>query len=94
MANTKTLAIKARLANSLRKYVYQNIHRKPNPPQSIKAGIFDMWLLEIWEMHSELNAYKAKRKEKARIHAERMKRGWKPKKKVSLEEYKKNLETT
>jgi hypothetical protein len=44
------------------------------------------------DMHSELNAYKAKRKYKRQIQEERIKRGYKPKKKTSLADYKKNLE--
>jgi hypothetical protein len=51
--------------------------------------MFDEWLLDIWKMHTELNAYKAKRKKKAAIQFERTKRGYKAKKKTPLKDFQK-----
>ncbi len=33
----------------------------------MKIALFDDWLLDIWAMHNELNAYKQKRKDKAAL---------------------------
>lgn len=67
--------------------MYQNVKDKQALSQQMKIAMFDQWLLDIWEMHLELNAYKHKRKEKARIHKERVARGYTFKKKTSLKEY-------
>lgn len=85
---TQTLAIKARLANKVRTLLY----KKP-------IDISDKEKLELFQqiydlnrdVHWELVDYKRKRRRKARIQAERLARGYKPKKKTTLEEYKKNL---
>lgn len=90
MTQLKTLAMKAKLANHIRKTFYKRTW------ESLKTGERDQILLEIFslnsQMHSELNAYKAKRKAKKVVQIEREIRGYKRKKKTSLENYKKNLE--
>lgn len=91
MANTKTLAIKARLANHIRKTLY-NKKRLEQFSVSEKEEFFnDVWAKYL-DMHSELNDYKAKRKAKKAVQIQREKRGYRPKKKTSLAHYKKYLE--
>jgi len=70
--NKTTLAIKARLANKLRTQVYQHTKGKHAIPQSMKITLFDEWILDIWAMHIELNNYKDKRKEKAKLLKQRL----------------------
>lgn len=82
---TKTTAIKARIANHIRKTLYKK--HLPNISDKEKLQIFDEIFGINLQMHWELNAYKAKRKVKAAIHAERVKRGYKPKKKTSFSEH-------
>lgn len=69
-ANTTTLAIKARMANYIRKSLYGR-ERIENFSEQEKneflKSIFNMYL----EMHNELNAYKQKRKDKAALLAKR-----------------------
>jgi len=65
--NTKTLAIKARLANKIRQQIYQYVSGKQALSESMKIVMFDNWLLEAWAMHTELNDYKRKRKDKAEL---------------------------
>ena len=82
----KTLAIKARLANHIRKTFYK---RKW---EDLKTGERDQILKEIFDlnhaMHWELNSYKDKRRKKATIHKARVERGYNFKKKTSLKKYK------
>lgn len=82
---SQTLAIKARIANHIRKTLYK---RKW---EELKTGERDQILLEIFslnlQVHWELNAYKAKRKAKAKIQKEREARGYKTKRKTSLKNY-------
>lgn len=86
MANIKTLAIKATLANHIRKTLY-NKKRLEQFSQEEKVAFFnDVWARYL-DMHAELNAYKQKRKDKRHIHEERVKRGYNFKKKTSLKKY-------
>lgn len=88
MANTKTLAIKARLANHIRKTLY-NKKNLEQFNQAEKVDFFnDVWAKYL-DMHSELNDYKAKRKAKAEIQRLRKERGYKAKKKSPNPNFKK-----
>ena len=62
-SNTTTLAIKARLANHIRKTLYKK-HLKEISDQD-KISMFDQIFGLNLGMHWELNAYKSKRKDKA-----------------------------
>lgn len=86
----KTLAMKARLANYIRKTLYK---RKLDAiPDVDKIEIFDQIHSLNLLMHWELRDYKAKRKTKAKIQKLREARGYKPKKKTSKAEYEKTLQ--
>lgn len=65
MSNTKTLAIKARLANHIRKTLYKK--HLPVLSEAEKLAIFDQIFGLNLQMHWELNAYKQKRKDKAEL---------------------------
>ncbi len=85
---TKTLAIKARLANKVRTLLY----KKPiDISDKEKISLFEQIYNINRDVHWELVDYKRKRKKKARIQAERVARGYKSKKKTTLEDYKKSL---
>src|SRR5688572_30470006 len=86
MANINTLAIKARMANYIRKTLYSKDKAKEFTDDDAAKFIAEIYSRYL-EMHSELNDYKAKRKHKAKIKAEREKRGYKPKKKTSKMDY-------
>jgi hypothetical protein len=84
MTQTKTMAMKARVANFIRKALY----KKPiDISEKEKLILFEQIYNLNRDMHWELLAYKAKRKEKARIQKLRSERGYKPKKKTSLSEH-------
>lgn len=86
----KTLAMKARLANYIRKTLYK---RKVDAiPDIDKVEIFNQIHALNLLMHWELMDYKSKRKAKARINKLRKERGWKPKHKVSKADYEKTLQ--
>jgi len=68
----KTLAIKARVANHLRKTLYKQ--KIENISNEQKVQYFDEWFKINHEMHWELNAYKDKRKAKRKVEEERKKR--------------------
>ena len=91
MIQLKTMAMKARVANFIRKELYKA--RLDQISKERKIELFDQIFQMNHAMHYELLAYKNKRKEKAYIHAERIKRGKLPKKKVSLEQHKINLDS-
>jgi hypothetical protein len=81
----KTMAIKARVYNKIRKALYKQGLEKFTSEN--KVTFFDELFKENQEAHNELNNLKRKRKDKAFVQAERVKRGYKPKRKTSLEEY-------
>lgn len=91
----KTMAMKAKLANSLRKRFHdvsvktRGFYKitKDTIPNVDKIIMFDKIWDEVYEMHRELRSYKLKRKEKKHIHEARVKRGYNFRKKVSKEEY-------
>lgn len=85
----KTLGIKARVYNQIRTKLYKK--RLESFSTAEKAEFFDIIFNLNHEAHWELNAYKSKRKDKAKLHADRVARGYKFKKKTSLEDYKKSL---
>lgn len=68
-ANTTTLAMKAKLANHIRKTLYKK--HLPTLSEKEKLQIFDQIFGLNLQMHSELNAYKSKRKEKAALRKKR-----------------------
>lgn len=68
--NKTTLAIKARLANKLRKYFYKAQLEKFT--QEAKIDLFNQLFQDVSIMHWELNDYKAKRKEKAELKKKRL----------------------
>lgn len=70
MANIKTLAIKARLANHIRKTLYKT--RLEQISQTEKVRLFEEIFGLNSSMHSELNDYKAKRKAKIELHKKRL----------------------
>jgi hypothetical protein len=86
MANTSTLSIKAKLANHIRKTLYAK-KRLEQFSQDEKTAFFNEVYGMYLEMHSELNAYKSKRKYKKQIHEARVKRGYNFKKKTPLKKY-------
>lgn len=67
--NKTTLAIKARLANKLRKYFYKSQLEKFT--QEAKIDLFNQLFQDVSTMHWELNDYKAKRKEKSALKKKR-----------------------
>lgn len=81
----KTLAMKARLANKIRKHFYKAQLEKFTTEQKVE------FFNEIFEqnslMHWELINYKQKRRDKKDIHQARLDRGYKFKKKTSLKQY-------
>ncbi len=97
----KTMAIKARVANSLRKEFHDlqvsktfrgiSKREKENIKDDKKIEIFDKIWDEVVDMHTELCKFKVKRREKRKVEEERIKRGVKSKKKTSKEEYLKRI---
>lgn len=88
--NTKTLAMKARVYNKIRKDFYKK--RLESFSVSDKVKYFDELFSINLATHWELKSYARQRKEQARI-----KRGRKPRKKTSKEEWenmKKDLESS
>jgi hypothetical protein len=61
----KTLAIKARVYNHIRKTLYKK--RLENITEKEKIEFFDLLFSMNQEAHYELNAYKRKRQDKAEI---------------------------
>ena len=82
----KTMAIKARVANHLRKSIYKKNYEDLSLPEreSLFKELFEMGK----EMHKELSAYKQKRKDKKVIQDARVARGYKPKQKTSKQQWK------
>lgn len=68
-ANTTTLAMKAKVANYIRKTLYKKHLQTLSDKE--KIAIFDQIFGLNLQMHSELNAYKNKRKEKAALRKKR-----------------------
>lgn len=68
--NTKTMAIKARLANHIRKTLYKK--HLLSLSDSEKIAMMDQIFGLNLEMHWELNAYKQKRKDKAELLKKRL----------------------
>lgn len=85
----KTLAMKARVYNKIRTFLYKQHLDKI--PQKTKIEFFDEIFKMNHETHWELIAYKKKRKRKAKLHAERVARGYNFKKKTSKAEYEKMI---
>lgn len=88
MTQNKTMAIKARLANQIRTMLY----KKYPISDAQKLEFFNQIFILNSEMHRELNNYKSNKKRKAEVQKLRLARGWKPRKKMPLEKYKKDLE--
>lgn len=65
MSNIKTMAMKAKLANYIRKTLYKKHLTALSGAD--KVAIFDQIFGLNLQMHSELNAYKRKRKDKAEL---------------------------
>lgn len=86
MSGVKTMAIKARLSNLLRKTFYKRTETDFTAEE--KLTLFDAILSETQEMHFELNMYKSKRKSKRFVEQQRALRGFKPKNKTTLEQWK------
>lgn len=84
----KTLAMKARLANKIRKTLYKR--KLDQISDNEKVAIFNDIYAENHLMHWELISYKQKRKKKKAIYDERVKRGYKFKKKTTKEEFEKS----
>ena len=61
----KTLAIKARVYNQIRTDLYDK--KLVQIKEEDKVKFFDKWFQLNYDAHWELNNYKKKRKEKARI---------------------------
>lgn len=92
----KTLSIKARVYNQIRKDLYKKtnediIYNKLRGLEFItdeqKIELFNKWFDLNKEAHNELNEYKKKRKYKKTIQEDRIKRGVTPKVKMSKEQY-------
>ncbi len=83
--------MKARVYNQIRTKLYKKRIEdfSPEDKQKMFDEIFGMNLQTHWE----LNHYKQKRKDKAQLYAERVKRGYKFKKKVKKEDYLSSLKT-
>lgn len=81
----KTLAMKARVANFIRKELFKE--KLENISKDEKIAFFDKVFEMNDLMHRELRAYKWKRQWKAHIEAERIKRGCIPKKRTTKQEY-------
>lgn len=65
MSNIKTMAMKAKLANYIRTTLYKK--HLSNLSDKDKIAIFDQIFGLNLQMHWELNAYKQKRKDKAKL---------------------------
>lgn len=81
----KTMGIKARVYNQIRKDLYKLRLENITPQQ--KHLFFDQWFSLNQAAHNELNDYKAKRKAKAIINSLRIANGKLPKKKITKQEY-------
>ena len=73
----KTMAMKAKVANYIRKSLYKK--RLEQISSTDKITIFDTIFQMNHEMHYELKAYKQKRETKAERDRLRIERGWKAK---------------
>jgi len=80
-----TLSMKARVYNKIRTTLYKKQIDKISQEEKIK--MFDEIFGLNLQTHWELINYKQKRKDKASLYAERVKRGYKSKKKVKKEDY-------
>lgn len=90
--NTKTLAMKARLANKLRCAFYKkNLEDVLTMSPEAKDTFLEELFNDVRAMHIELNNYKDKRKYRAAVEKERAARGFKRKRKTTLEQYKASL---
>lgn len=69
MTQLKTLAMKAKLANHIRKTIYKKNWTDLTPDQ--KEGMLMQIFIMGKEMHSELNNFKQKRKDKVKLLAKR-----------------------
>jgi hypothetical protein len=81
----KTLAMKARVYNQIRKDLYKK--RLDSFTDKQKVEFFDKVFALNNETHWELLAYKEKRKDAKKLYEERVARGHKFKKKTSKQEY-------
>jgi len=95
-----TLAIKARVYNKVRKFLYkrpleETIVTRNNGLQVLtdkeKIAFFDELYKENAAAHSELNSLKSKRKFRAKVDKLRAEKGHCPKIKTSLEDYQKRI---
>lgn len=93
---SKTMAMKARVFNQIRKDINQkhleeNFYTKYKDQKVLKEAekleLFNKWFTLAKEAHGDLASYKRKRKGKKRIYEARVERGYKFKKKVSKEDY-------
>lgn len=73
----KTMAMKARVANFIRKELYKA--HLDQITKERKIEVFDKLFKLNHDMHYELKAYKWKREVKAERDRLRVERGWKPK---------------
>lgn len=80
---SKTMSIKARVYNQIRKDLFKEQATKNDdgtivPFMTIedKEKLFNKWFILNKEAHLELNAYKRKRQEAKSIHEQRLKNGW------------------
>lgn len=65
MVQLKTMAMKCRIANIIRKEIYKK--RIEDFKNEDKQKLFDIIFEEAKKMHYELQAYKSKRQKKTRI---------------------------
>lgn len=77
--------MKARVYNRIRTLLYKKQIDKISPEEKVK--MFDEIFGLNLQTHWELINYKQKRRNKAQLYAERVKRGYKFKKKTSKEDY-------
>lgn len=84
----KTMAIKSRLANTIRQQLYKKQLKEITEKE--KVIFFDNLFQANLEMHSELNNLKQKRKQKTLIVKQRVERGYYTKKLVKAQAHKVN----
>lgn len=68
----KTMGIKAKVTNIIRQDIY--LKRVEDFSENAKIAHFNNWFKAAKEAHNELNAYKTKRKYKAKIEKLRLER--------------------
>lgn len=85
----KTMAIKARVYNFIRKSLHKKRLEDFNDSQKIQ--FFDQLFPLNHEAHWELHSYKKKRQRKAAIHKARVERGYRFKKHTSKAQYENSL---